>query len=84
MSSGFTVFTWRGEPIQDIHAWARERGEQMVVVEHYVKEPWMSPPYFIETHEEQEMPESFWNGHLAGQARGGTLEMWTEKRRYQP
>jgi len=26
----FEQFNWRGEPIADIWAWARERGEQMV------------------------------------------------------
>jgi hypothetical protein len=30
MSGGFQAFAWRGEPIPDIRAWARSRGEQMV------------------------------------------------------
>jgi hypothetical protein len=80
----FQTYAWRGKPIPDIRAWARERGEQMVVVEHYRKDPWTAPPYYLETREEEEMPDSFWRGHMAGHAGGGTLETWTELRRYDP
>jgi hypothetical protein len=32
MSGGWTAFSWRGEPIHDIDAWAQARGEPMVRV----------------------------------------------------
>ena len=55
-------FSWRGVPIHDIRAWAKERGEQMV---RYHAERKVPNPYTgqIDTEtQDGEMPESFWGG----------------------
>lgn len=84
--TGFQVYTWRGVPIHDIKSWARERGEQMVVVDHMVREPvvYVDGSGIVESHEELEMPESFFNGMVFGIAGGGKMETYTEVRRYDP
>jgi hypothetical protein len=58
----YTCFQWRGEPIRDIRAWARERGEQMVRyhAERNVVSPWV-PWEVVKEECDGEMPESFWN-----------------------
>lgn len=61
----YETFTWRGEPIADIHAWAKDRGERMVKyhAERHVVSPWV--PWEMITEEyDSEMPESFWSGLL--------------------
>ena len=57
-------FTWRGEPILDIHAWARAREEQMV---RYRAHRTVTSPTFTEMVEESyegEMPASFYDNLL--------------------
>lgn len=49
-------FLWRGEPILDIHEWARQRGEQMVKYDVWVT--WFGSPERVYSHTE-ECPESF-------------------------
>lgn len=53
-------FYWRGEPILDIEAWARERGEQIVHYRHTRRT--------VYGHEinEGDMPESYWTHLLIG------------------
>lgn len=82
--TGYTAFSWRGEPIHDIHAWALARGEQMVVVDH--EHRYLSAVTLREhiEHTEEEMPESFWSGHIAARGVAGGMERWTEVRRYTP
>lgn len=60
-----TNFTWRGEPILDIRAWARERGEKIVRfhAERMVPSPW-TPWGMVKEEYDDEMPESFYD-HLA-------------------
>ena len=56
-----TTFRWRGDPIRDIRAWVRERGEQFV---HFRMERDMPNSLTGQLdHEEHEgsMPESFWD-----------------------
>ena len=54
----FQTFTWKGEPIQDIHKWAHARRERMV---HY--EMTRRSPYGDEITQ-GEMPQSFWDSLL--------------------
>lgn len=57
------VFYWRDQPIEDIEAWAKERGERMVEVTFKVRgvNPYAGKNA-ISYHEEKEvMPESFIN-----------------------
>lgn len=62
MTFGHQVFMWRGEPIADIRAWARARGEQMVQYIEHRRELLFGPPWVVVTETPGEMPESFWNG----------------------
>ena len=55
------TYTWRGEPIQDIYAWAKERGESMVRYHGERHIPGFNGQMILET-DDGEMPESFWNG----------------------
>lgn len=59
--NGFHHYLWQGVPIQDIKAWARERGEQMVVVNWHHKEPNPYGNNYIEWDEEIECPETFFD-----------------------
>jgi hypothetical protein len=54
----FQRFTWRGEVIPDIDAWAHARGERIVHYKHTTRT--------VYGHEVDEgrMPESFWNSLL--------------------
>jgi hypothetical protein len=56
-------FTWRGEPIPDIRAWALARGEPMVRyhAERTVPSPWV-PWELVKEEYDGTMPESFWSG----------------------
>ena len=54
------VFSWRGEPILDIKAWAEARGERMVPYTATREVP-VGARMVTET-QEGEMPESFWRG----------------------
>ena len=54
-------FFWHGERINDVAAWCRVRGEQMIVVEFRRREPNLYGSQMVETKEIREMPESFWN-----------------------
>jgi hypothetical protein len=61
----FTRWMWRGKPIHDIRAWARERNEQMVQYIEYQRQlvPYGPPGgQFVTEETPGEMPESFWNG----------------------
>ena len=62
----FNAFSWQGELIDDIEAWARDRGEKMVRVRFV---PQLKPnaltgqmvasePYI------KSMPESFWDNYI--------------------
>ena len=60
---GFTAFSWRGAPIHDPEAWARERGEQIVA---YTRSREVAVfgsfgAKLVTETETGEMPESFWN-----------------------
>lgn len=67
----YNQFTWRGTPILDIHAWARERGEVMIRYRATSVQPavcWneegsATPSLNMEV-EDGEMPRSFWDGFL--------------------
>lgn len=50
-----TSYSWRGQPIYDIHEWTRERGEQMI--RYRQKIYWPNGQWFWEYGE---MPEAFW------------------------
>jgi len=52
-------FSWNGEAIPDIEAWAAERGEEMVTVEHTWREPNILAGAITEKSELLRMPESF-------------------------
>lgn len=59
-------FTWQGEPIQDIAAWATARGERMVPFRATRDRPSLTGDWFHEEYD-GEMPESFWNTlHIDG------------------
>lgn len=62
MGYGMNYFVYKGEPIADINAWAKSRGEHMVKYKAYR----LIPSYYtgkIEREEHTgEMPESFWKG----------------------
>ena len=51
----YQAFTWRGEPIYDIHKWAKDRGERMVEYRLTTR------TVYGDEVEEGIMPESFWN-----------------------
>lgn len=53
--------TWRGEPIADIHAWCRSRGEQLVKFR--ARRRVLSPMtgHVEEEHFEGELPASFFD-----------------------
>lgn len=54
------IYTWRGKPIHDIKAWARERGEQMVSWDVWVENLWTVGGAKIFSHSE-EAPASFFD-----------------------
>jgi hypothetical protein len=57
---GFPMtYSWNGEPIPDIHAWCRERGEKMVRVRKTWREPNLFAGRFEDREEVMEMPEAF-------------------------
>ena len=53
-------FYWQGEPIPDIEAWAKERGEEMVTVNFHHKEPSPFGPLYMEWDEVVRMPQLFY------------------------
>jgi hypothetical protein len=53
------AFSWNGEPIPDIHAWAAERGEEMVRVRKTWHEPLPLAGEIMEREEILEMPGIF-------------------------
>ncbi len=75
-------YTWNGEPIRDIHAWTRERGEQMVRVRKTWHEPLPLAGKIVEREEIIEMPAVFFGGGL----RFGGLrnENYAEIERFDP
>jgi hypothetical protein len=81
VSFGRCVFAWRDEPIDDIRAWARGRGEQMVLYDEHregVVFTKRGPKIVVETSAGA-MPESFWNGLTQTAAR-----WYTERGRENP
>lgn len=62
MSQGYTEFRWRGEPIYDIRAWAKARGERMVKYHGERTVPDLRTGGLVREVDDGEMPESFWNG----------------------
>jgi hypothetical protein len=65
LMGGFQRWTWRGERIDDIEAWAAARGEQMVAYHGERQVPIIAPGVgarMITETDDGEMPESFWNG----------------------
>ena len=75
------AFLWNGEPIADIRAWARERGEQMVRVRKTWREPLVFAGKFVEREEIQEMPAVFFETMRFGGARD---EQYHELERFDP
>lgn len=67
-------FKWNGQPIPNIHQWARDRGEKMV---HYRCIKYQDHPTLEEVFE-GEMPESFWNNLFRNSA------SYKELHRYDP
>jgi hypothetical protein len=55
-----TVYQWRGESIDNIEQWAKDRGEQMVDVTLHKKEVTLGGAE-LDLYEEESMPESFFN-----------------------
>lgn len=76
--SGLQVFYWRDERIDDIWAWARARGEQMVRYKR-IREG-LSPVTLKMVHEEsiETAPASFFDNSIAARFSGGLWE-WTEE-----
>lgn len=58
------IYSWRGEPIDDIRAWARARGEQMVRYDEHRRGVVFTTkgPKIVTETTSGETPESFWNG----------------------
>ena len=54
-------FMWKGLPIKDIYAWARERGEEMVVYQLTMIETNPKGGDPIITTRDGVMPDYFWN-----------------------
>lgn len=56
-----TVFSWMGEPIEDIEQWARDRGERMMVLTTRIRHmnPYVPGGSITYSTEVEEMPESF-------------------------
>jgi hypothetical protein len=74
-------YQWNDEPIPDIRAWARERGELMVRVRKTWQEPNVFAGRFDVREEIIEMPVSFFNGMRFG---GPRDERYTEIERFEP
>jgi hypothetical protein len=60
--TGAEVFSWRGEPIRDIVAWAAARGERMVSYHAERVVPDLVSGGLTKEEYDGAMPESFWNG----------------------
>lgn len=63
-----TYFSWRGEPITDIRAWAEERGEPMVTV--IETQTSIQPTTTIGTTRLVQMPRCFADGLPTYEDRG--------------
>jgi hypothetical protein len=74
-------FEWNGDYIADIHAWCRERGEQMVRVRRTWTEPNVIAGRFEKRVEITEMPEAFFKCMRFG---GPDDVAYTEIERYDP
>jgi hypothetical protein len=57
---GFTQYTYKGEPIIDIFAWAKERGEKMLRVKMERTIPNLRTGKLEIERQDLVMPESFW------------------------
>lgn len=57
----FQQFTWNGEPITDIRAWAKERREKLVEYRAVRMIPSMISNSFEIEEKTGHMPSSFWN-----------------------
>jgi hypothetical protein len=75
------AYSWNGEPIPDIHAWAHERGEQMVRVRKTWREPLLLAGKVVDREEIIEMPASFFGCMRFG---GPRNESYAEIERYDP
>jgi hypothetical protein len=75
------IYTWNNEPIPDIYAWARERGEQMVRVRKTWTDLLPMAGQTVEREEIIEMPASFFGGMRFGGMRN---ENYTEVERFDP
>lgn len=58
----YQVYRWRGEPIEDIHVWAKTRGEKMVRYHGERHVPDLRTGGMVLETDDGEMPESFWSG----------------------
>jgi len=54
-------FSWRGEPISDVEAWAHERGERMVTYRAERQVPNILTGTLDTETISGQMPESFWS-----------------------
>jgi hypothetical protein len=75
------AYNWNGEPIEDIHAWCRERGEQMVRVKHTWREAMLLAGELVDREEVTEMPASFFSSLRFGGMRDDSYD---EIDRYDP
>jgi len=64
------IYRWNDEVIQDIHAWARTRGEGMVRFERYRERPNPLTGEMVREVEDDEMPETFFNNLRYGGEEG--------------
>lgn len=76
-----TAWFDNGRPISDIHAWARDRGEQMVRVRRTWREALPLAGRIEDRSEVVEMPASFFNGLRFG---GLHDESYEEIGRFEP
>jgi hypothetical protein len=58
---GFQSYSWRGVPIPDINAWAKDRGEKMVRIKVVERNPYIFSGNIEELEYQISMPESFWD-----------------------
>lgn len=61
--TGFTTYRYNDEIIPDINAWARERGEKMVVFKRYRDVPNIFSGRVEREEETGRKPESFYDAH---------------------
>jgi len=79
---GFQVYKWKDQVIEDIEAWAKERGEKMVEYERTTERPNMFTGRMSKEVSKGVMPESFWCslGYVAVGPAGSVSYIETSRR----